>query len=79
MEAEWIVRLVVFGIAHWVMVALLLPDLARREKVFGGRKWFWAVVIIFVACFGSLLYLLFHPQIFNFGQDSKHSSRKGRK
>ena len=64
MELEWILRLVLFGILHWVLAGLLLRDLAARKRVLGGRKWPWAVVIIFVTFLGSLLYLLCHPQIF---------------
>jgi len=33
--------------------------------VFGGRKAPWAIVILVIPCFGSLAYLLFHPQILN--------------
>jgi len=53
MNPEWILRIVLLGIAP------------SRQRVVGGRKWPWAVVIIFITCFGSLLYLLFHPQILN--------------
>ena len=65
MDAEWILRIVLFGIVHWVLAGVLLVDIASRLKVFGGHKAPWVIVIIFVPCFGSLLYLLFHPQIFN--------------
>jgi len=65
MEPEWILRIVLFGVTHWILAGLMLSDLASREKVFGGHKPPWAIVIIFIPCFGSLLYLLFHPQIFS--------------
>ncbi|MBI2868556.1 MAG: PLDc N-terminal domain-containing protein [Chloroflexi bacterium] len=64
METEWILRLALFGLVHWVLAGLMLSDLAHRERVAGGRKWPWALAIIFVACFGSLVYLVFHPQVF---------------
>jgi len=63
MEPEWILRIVLFGITHWVLVGLLLHDLASRERVFGGSKAPWVIVVLVIPCFGSLLYLLFHPQI----------------
>lgn len=65
MDPEWILRIVLFGIAHWILAGVLLQDLASRQRVVGGRKWPWAVVIVFITCFGSLFYLLFHPQILN--------------
>ena len=65
MDSEWIIRLVLFGIVHWVLAAVMLQDLANRDRVFGKRKQPWAIMIIFIPCFGSLLYLLFHPQIFH--------------
>ena len=65
MDSEWIIRLVLFGIVHWVLAAVMLQDLANRDRVFGNRKPPWAIMILFIPCFGSLLYLLFHPQIFH--------------
>ena len=65
MDLEWIIRIVLFGILHWILAGVLLQDLASRSKVFGGRKLPWALIIIAIPCFGSLLYLLFHPQILN--------------
>ncbi|GAI80183.1 unnamed protein product [marine sediment metagenome] len=38
MEPEWILRIVLFGIVHWILAGILLPDLVSRDKVFGGRK-----------------------------------------
>lgn len=65
MNAEWVLRVVLFGIVHWILAGIMLHDLASRQKVFAGHKPPWAVVILLVPCFGSLLYLLFHPQILN--------------
>ena len=62
MGAEYALRLVLLGIAHWVLAGFLLGDLASRKRVL-GRKLLWALIIIFITCFGSLLYLLFHPQV----------------
>ncbi len=67
MEAEWILKLVLFGIAHWVLVGLVLPDIAARRHVFGGRKWVWVAAVMFISCFGSIAYLLAHPQMLTQG------------
>jgi len=64
MELERILQLVLFGVLHWVLAIMLLQDLASRKRVLGGRKWPWAVVILLVTFFGSVLYLLCHPRIF---------------
>ncbi len=63
MNPEWIIRIVLLGIAHWILAGILLHDLAYRDKVFGGHKAPWAIIIMLILCLGSLLYLLFHPQI----------------
>ena len=65
MNSEWILRIVLFGIVHWILAGVLLHDLASRQRVFGGRKPPWAIVILIIPCFGSLFYLLFHPRILN--------------
>ncbi len=70
MELERVLRLVLFGISHWVLAIIMLQDLAVRKRVLGGRKWLWAVVILFVTFLGSVLYLLCHPQIFT-GSDRR--------
>jgi D-alanyl-lipoteichoic acid acyltransferase DltB (MBOAT superfamily) len=67
---EYILRFVIFGILHWMLAIMMLNDLANRKKVIGGKKWIWAVLIIFVFVLGSVMYLLFHPKIF-FGDDSQ--------
>lgn len=79
MDPEWILRIVLFGIVHWILAGVLLHDLASRQRVFGRRKPPWAIVIIIIPCFGSLLYLLFHPQILNPDsnqKESKHDKRE---
>lgn len=63
MDVEWVIRIILFGIVHWILAGILLNDLASRQRVFGKRKPPWAVMIIIIPCFGSILYLLFHPQI----------------
>jgi hypothetical protein len=65
MDSEWIIRIVIFGIIHWILAGFFLNDIASRQKVFGRRKAPWVVIILLVPCFGSILYLLFHPQIFS--------------
>ena len=62
MELEWILKIVLVGVIHWMLVILVLPDLVSRHRVV-GRKRFWAVAILFLTCFGSLAYLMAHPQV----------------
>lgn len=70
MELEQILALIVFSLMHWVLALILLEDLGDRNRVLGGRKWPWAIAIIFITFLGSLVYLLFHPKIF-YGSDDK--------
>jgi len=69
MNLDWIIRIVLFSIVHWILAGIMLSDLSSRQKVFGRRKMPWAVVILVIPCFGSLSYLAFHPQILNPDQD----------
>jgi len=69
-ELEQILALIVFSLMHWVLALMLLEDLGDRKRVLGGRKWPWAIAIIFVTFLGSLVYLLCHPKIF-YGSDDK--------
>jgi hypothetical protein len=69
MSLDWILRIALFGIVHWILAGIMLNDLASRQKVFGRRKAPWAIVILVIPCFGSLAYLAFHPQILNPDQD----------
>jgi len=80
MSPEWIIRIVLFAIAHWVLAGIMLHDLVYREKVFGGRKAPWAIVILFIFCFGSLLYLIFHPQIVikDFDQTERNTGKRNK-
>jgi len=64
MEPERLIALVLFGLLHWVLVVLLLQDLAGREKVIGGHKAPWAIAIILIVYIGSILYILCHPGTF---------------
>ena len=68
-ELEWILQLVLFGIAHWVLAIMMLQDLVSRKRVLGGHKWPWALLILLVTFFGSILYLLCHPRIIIGGDD----------
>lgn len=65
MDLEWYLALLLFGIMHIVLALMLLQDLARRNRVIGGHKAPWAILIIFVTFVGSLLYLVCHPRIFS--------------
>jgi hypothetical protein len=63
LDTEWVLRLVLFSIVHWILAGVMLNDLSTRRRIFGRRKAPWALIIIFIPCFGSLLYLVFHPEI----------------
>ncbi len=69
MELERILALILMSILHFVLVGMLLDDIAHRKRVLGGRKAPWVIAIIFVAFIGALLYLLCHPKIF-YGSDN---------
>ena len=75
MDSEWILRIVLFSIVHWILAGLMLNDLASRQRIFGRRKPPWAIIIIFIPCFGSLLYLIFHPEILDPGLLGKRQDR----
>ena len=78
MPVDWIIRIVLLGIVHWILAGILLHDLAYREKVFGGHKAPWAIIILLILCLGSLLYLMFHPQIIirDFDQSDRNKDKK---
>ena len=65
MDLEWILRIVLFGIVPWILAGIMPVDLASRDRVFGKRKAPWAMAILLVPSFSSLIYLLFHPEILN--------------
>ncbi len=75
MDTEWILRIVLFSIVHWILAGFMLNDLSSRERIFGKRKPPWALIIIFIPCFGSLLYLIFHPEILDPGLLQKRQDR----
>jgi hypothetical protein len=72
MSLDWIIRIILFAIVHWVLAGIMVNDLSSRQRVFGGRKAPWAIVILFLPCFGSLIYLAFHPQILSPDQNDKN-------
>jgi hypothetical protein len=62
MTIDWIIRIVLFGTVHWIL-CIMLQYLGSRQKILGGCKAPWAVMILLLPSFGSLLYLLCHPRI----------------
>ena len=76
MTADWIIRIILFSIVHWILAGVMLSDLASRQKVFGRRKAIWAILILIIPNLGSLIYLVFHPQILNPDSDSNHSDKR---
>jgi hypothetical protein len=63
LTSDWIIRIVLFSLVHWVLAGFMLNDLASRKKVVFHHKALWAIVVLIIPCFGSLFYLMFHPQI----------------
>jgi len=60
---EWILELVLFSILHLILAGIVLNDIANRDRVLGGHKAPWVIIVILLTFVGSLLYLLCHPQI----------------
>jgi hypothetical protein len=56
-----ILKIILLGFIHWMLVPFALKALLERRQVIGGKKAPWAVAIILLTCVGSLLYLMFHP------------------
>lgn len=63
LDLIFVLKIALLGIIHWMFVPLALQTLMERQQVIGGHKAPWAVAIIFITCLGSLLYLIFHPNI----------------
>jgi hypothetical protein len=65
MESEVILRIVVLiaalGIVHWGLVPVALENLFSRQRVVGGHKGLWGILIVCLTCVGSLSYLMIHP------------------
>ncbi len=49
--------LIQLGLMIWAIV-----DLVKRERVRGGSKLLWALVIVFVSTIGSIVYLVWGRQ-----------------
>lgn len=45
-----------------VLLIIALTDLIKREKVRGGNKIIWALVIVFINIIGPILYLFIGRQ-----------------
>ena len=63
MNNDWLLRIVLFSIIHWALAGIMMTDLVNRARVVGGRKGPWLALVMLVPGFGSLLYLVFHPDI----------------
>ena len=64
MDPEYYLWLILIGILHWVLVFMLLQDLAQRQRLQRKTKWPWALMIILLTGVGALLYIICHPGIF---------------
>jgi len=70
MSSDWLLRIVLFSIIHWALAGLMMTDLLARRRVLGGRKTPWLALVMLVPGFGSLAYLLFHPDILHPDHDA---------
>lgn len=53
--------LILFGVAvQFFLMGFAVCDLVQRpaEKLKGGRKWGWALLVVFVNAIGPVIYLL---------------------
>lgn len=55
---EMLPFLIPVGVIELGLMAFALVDLTRREVVKGGRKWPWALTIVFIGIIGPIIYLL---------------------
>lgn len=70
MSNDWLLRIVLFSVIHWVLAGLMMTDLLARHRVLGGRKGPWLALVMLVPGFGSLVYLVFHPDILHPDHDA---------
>jgi hypothetical protein len=59
MLRTWLPLLIPLFILQLGLMIFALIDLARREKVKGGNKVVWALVILLINTIGPLVYFLF--------------------
>ncbi len=75
MDTEWVFRILLFSAVHWLLAWFTINDVASRARVFGGHKAPWVFIIFFIPCFGSLAYLLFHPEVLDPGIQKRRQNR----
>jgi len=64
-SVEWVVELIFLCIVHWILAGIVVNDIAKRKHVKGNHKAPWVIVVLLLTFFGSLLYIMFHPQMVN--------------
>lgn len=52
-----VIPILIFAAVQLAAQLYSLVDLARRDVVLGGRRWVWALVIIFGNLVGAIIYL----------------------
>ena len=77
MEVDFtlVIKIIVLGFIHWMLVPFALKALIERKRVLGGKKAPWAVSIVLLTCVGSLIYLIFHP---TFGTEAETQAETSR-
>ena len=55
---QWWLLLIPILIIDLGLIAVALWDLYKRERVKGGNKWVWLVIILLIGTFGPIIYLV---------------------
>lgn len=59
MTKELLITILPLIILQLILTLAALIDLIRRDKVTGGNKLLWALVIIFISTLGPIVYFIF--------------------
>lgn len=57
MEMEMLLFIIPLLIIELALAAVAIFDLVKRERVKGGNKMIWALVVVFIGIIGPLVYL----------------------
>lgn len=56
---RWLLLLLPLIVLQVALMVAALWDLAHRERVRGGNKWVWGIVIVLFNIIGPVVYFLF--------------------
>lgn len=57
-QSQIILLLLPIGVIQLGLLVFALVDLIRRQKIRGGNKWLWGILIVFVSYIGPILYFV---------------------